>query len=114
MKPTEYVKDENLSIQGVTAKQKELMDYTWDYLRSHNVSARNAAALMGNIMKESSFSPDVIQRGGDNAVGLFQLHGKRLADYKKYLAEEKLQNNTPKSDKLCIRGHQRKQRRLLH
>lgn len=95
MKPTEYVKDENLSIQGVTAKQKELMDYTWDYLRSHNVSARNAAALMGNIMKESSFSPDVIQRGGDNAVGLFQLHGKRLADYKKYLAEEKLQNNTP-------------------
>ena len=76
-----------LNISGVTKEQNDRMTDTWDYLRSNNVSARNAAAFMGNIMQESSFNPKARQIDGDKAVGLFQLHGDRLDDYKKFLQE---------------------------
>lgn len=83
-----------LNILGVTKKQNDRMTDTWDYLRSNNVSARNAAAFMGNIMQESSFNPKARQIDGDKAVGLFQLHGDRLDDYKKFLQENNKEDNT--------------------
>ena len=87
MKPTILKRDKTLNIPGITKKQMNTMQEVWNHLRSNNTSARNTAAIMGNIMKESSFNPDAVQAGGDKAVGLFQFHGDRLKDYYSYLEE---------------------------
>lgn len=93
MKPSVLVKSKNIGIKGLTKSQLATMQSTWDYLRSHNISARNTAMVMGNMMQESSFNPTIVQKGGDNAVGYFQLHGKRLKDYRQYLSENKLKDS---------------------
>ena len=93
IKPSILVKSKNIGIKGLSKAQLDTMQSTWDYLRSHNVSARNTAMIMGNMMQESSFNPNIVQKGGDNAVGYFQLHGERLKDYKNYLNENKIQNS---------------------
>lgn len=85
--PTYLQKDEKLNIQGLSKQQLKAMEDTWNYFRSQNISARNAAAVMGNMMQESSFNPNVVQKGGDSAVGYFQMHGQRLKDYYTYLEE---------------------------
>lgn len=70
------------------------MQDTWNYLINRGVSARNAAAIMGNIMQESSFDPLKVQQGGDNAVGYFQMHGNQLKAYRNWLKT----NNRSHSD----------------
>lgn len=85
--PTYLKKDETLQIPGLSKAQMKALEDTWNYFRGHNVSARNAAAVMGNMMQESSFNPSVVQRGGDSAIGYFQMHGDRLKDYYSYLNE---------------------------
>ena len=74
---------------------KDALNYAnnaYNHLLS-KTSHRNAIAIMANIMQESTFNPYVIQKGGDKAQGYFQFHGKRLNDYNKYLAENKLANS---------------------
>lgn len=87
LEPTVYVKDSALNIAGLSKGQLQAMQDTWDYMRSRNVSARNVAAVMGNMMQESSFNANAIQKNGDKAVGYFQMHGDRLKDYNEFLKE---------------------------
>lgn len=61
----------------------------WQYLMDKKVSPRNAAAMMGNIMQESTLGRNSVQRGGDRAVGLFQMHTGQLQEYKDWLKNNK-------------------------
>lgn len=87
------IRDENLAIEGILPQQLDTMRTTWNYLTSKGVSPRNAAAIMGNMMQESSFNPAIVQKGGDSAIGYFQMHGQRLKDYNNYLKEKNLKNS---------------------
>lgn len=61
----------------------------WQYLMDKGVSPRNAAAIMGNIMQESSFNRGAVQKGGDGAVGFFQMHGQDLNAYNTWKSKNK-------------------------
>lgn len=63
---------------------KDFKNY-WDYLRNRGLSNTQSAALLGNAYVESLGNSDEIQKGGDYAKGLFQMHGLELANYKKWL-----------------------------
>lgn len=65
----------------LTSKQYKLAEGVWNYLLSKNVSPKNIAAIMGNIIQESSFIRNAKQIGGDSAEGLFQMHGQDLRAY---------------------------------
>lgn len=69
---------------ALSARQKALADDVWNYLHEKGVHHKNIAAIMGNIMQESSFMRNVVQKGGDNAEGLFQMHGQDLNAYNKW------------------------------
>lgn len=66
---------------ALSQQQYNLASDVWDYLMQNKVSPKNAAAIMGNIMQESSFIRNAIQKGGDKAQGLFQMHGDDLKAY---------------------------------
>ena len=71
-----------------TQGYKDMQDI-WNYMIKKGVSERNAAAIMGNMMQESSFDPLKVQKGGDKAVGYFQMHGDNLKAYNNWLASKK-------------------------
>jgi hypothetical protein len=48
------------------------MQTVWDYMGERNVNPYNRAAIMGNIMKESSFNPKA-KNPESSAYGLFQM-----------------------------------------
>lgn len=50
----------------------DYMKTVWDYLGERNVHPYNRAAIMGNIMKESSFNPKA-KNPESSAYGLFQM-----------------------------------------
>ena len=95
-----YVEDKNLAdvdvlstgrpgalIGGKNTKQKgrscteEERQYIYNFLTSElGLTPEQAAAVMGNMMAESTMSPTAINKdgGGDGAHGLFQWRGPRL------------------------------------
>lgn len=78
------------ALKTVLSKQQySVASDVWQYLMDKGVSPRNAAALMGNIMQESSFDRSAKQRGGDRAEGLFQMHGQSLKEYNKWRQKNK-------------------------
>ena len=66
---------------ALSKQQYALASDIWKYLSEKGVSPRNAAAIMGNIMQESSFKRNARQKGGDRALGLFSMHGQDLKHY---------------------------------
>lgn len=74
---------------SLSKQQYSIAKDVWQYLMNKGVSPRNAAALMGNIMQESSFNRRAKQRGGDRAEGFFQMHGDSLKEYNKWLKNNK-------------------------
>lgn len=75
---------------NLTELQKKTVEDVWNYLQSKGVSARNSAAIMGNIMQESSFNRNAKQQGGDGAVGFFQMHGQDLKAYNTWKSKNKV------------------------
>lgn len=73
----------------LSRQQYSVVSDVWQYLMDKGVSPRNAAALMGNIMQESSFDRSAKQRGGDRAEGFFQMHGISLGQYSKWRQNNK-------------------------
>lgn len=74
---------------ALSKQQYNLAQDVWNYLIQKKVHPKNAAAIMGNIMQESSFIRDAVQRGGDQAQGLFQMHGQDLEAYNRQRASNK-------------------------
>lgn len=66
----------------------DLMADLWNYLLEKGVSRRNAAAMMGNIMQESSFNTNA-SSATSSATGLFQMLGDRTKHYKEWLKNNK-------------------------
>lgn len=87
------VRSENINIPNLRQGQIDTINTVYNHFIDRGLSPRNAAAIMGSIMQESSFNPYVIQGNGDNAKGLFQMHGERLKDYQKYLEENNLKDD---------------------
>lgn len=73
-------------VTSLSPQQTQLATDIWNYLSQKKVSPKNAAAIMGNIMQESSFIRNARQKGGDNAEGLFQMHGQDLEAYNNWKA----------------------------
>lgn len=74
---------------SLSRQQYDLAADVWNYLIQKKVHPKNAAAIMGNIMQESSFIRNAVQKGGDQAQGLFQMHGQDLAAYNRWRASNK-------------------------
>lgn len=74
--------------QYFTPSQYDLMSDLWNYLLDKGVSKRNAAALMGNIMQESSFNIKAANPDS-SATGLFQMLGERARHYNNWLKSNK-------------------------
>ena len=90
--------DWNYMTKNNASGYKDMQDI-WNYMINKGVSERNAAALMGNIMQESSFDPNKVQKGGDKAVGYFQMHGDKLKSYNNWLkANKKTHSNYTQVD----------------
>lgn len=87
------VRSENINIPNLRQGQIDTINTVYNHFIDRGLSPRNAAAIMGSIMQESSFNPYAIQGNGDNAKGLFQMHGERLKDYQKYLEENNLKDD---------------------
>lgn len=83
----------SFDVNRLSREQYKAAKATWDYMKSKKVSPRNAAAIMGNMMQESSFDSTVVQKGGDRAIGYFQLHGQRLKDYNDFLKENNMKDS---------------------
>ena len=75
---------------ALSKQQYALASDIWKYLSEKGVSPRNAAAIMGNIMQESSFKRNARQKGGDRALGLFQMHGQDLKHYNDWVKNNKV------------------------
>ena len=73
-------------VTSLSPQQIQIATDIWNYLSQKKVSPKNAAAIMGNIMQESSFIRNAMQQGGDNAEGLFQMHGQDLQAYHNWKA----------------------------
>lgn len=76
-----------------TPKQTKIINDVYKYLIDKGCTPVQAFALMGNIMQESSWDPQVRQRDGDRAYGLFQMHGDQYKAYQKYLQNTKRQDD---------------------
>lgn len=68
-----------------TPDQKKYIEDVYKYITDKGYSARQASAIMGNIMQESGWNPAARQIGGDQAYGLFQMHGDQYRAYRNYL-----------------------------
>lgn len=71
-------------IPGFSNNQHQKILRARQHLIDKGLTDNQIYALFGNIMKESSFNPSAVQKGGDKAVGYFQMHGDRLNDYNKW------------------------------
>ena len=74
--------------QYFTPSQYDLMSDLWNYLLDKGVSKRNAAALMGNIMQESSFNIKAANPDS-SATGLYQKLGERHRHYNNWIKHNK-------------------------
>lgn len=84
----------DFNVATLSAKQKSNMDEAWKYFTSNGYSSQATAAIMANGLQESSFYEDKVQPDGDRAVGIYQMHGKRLKDYNKFLTENNLKDSS--------------------
>lgn len=73
----------------LNSKQYGVAQDLWNYMMELNVNPRNAAAVLANIMAESGFNRDIVQKGGDRAKGFFQMHGLDLKAYNNWVAKNK-------------------------
>lgn len=65
---------------------------TWDYLISQGFTKKSAAAVMGNIMQESSFNPE---NSDGKAYGLLQWQDGRLNNLKKFAKDNNSEIKNP-------------------